>query len=564
LYASRMWHWDDGPTGCISLLYDAERPRYFCPTGSWANSACKINISECDGNLYTSFTRFGAHTSANGDTNADCSFANFANGDVLLTASTDGGKTWGEAVNLTNTNSDGCVAGDCESEHWPSMAKYSTGVVHIRYIEDKDAGGYPLTEGDTTCNPVRYLSHECFTPTTYCQVAYSPTEIGYPTFISPEGQSDCTGEETTSFTLTLTNVGNQTTDYTIVSTETWMTPASGGGTLLAGCGNIQDIEVQIGPIVTEGIYNAELHITTCSAREIDTVSVQIHVFCEFYIPEHEILSTACWSVGVWNTARAGTAQWSDPEGNMYWFLAEPQVSLMYDESIIITYADDTCQTWFSLFDGSHDEVSLVALGPLTTASFGTYEYAHALWANGDTTIIGEIEYYVPVHPDTCVLIERIKVCNDAETVKTIHIGEAIDWDIPGGEDETDTENRCGADESRQMVYQYGLQGTPEENYYGGASFCHDIPGAIVLTNLDWIYDNSGYVPCEIGGLLARHTGFVAETPDSTQDLNSVYVVGQNVVLEPDSCVVYCKVKTSSLTGLAQLQSLIDKGKQWIQ
>jgi hypothetical protein len=286
--------------------------------------------------------------------------------------------------------------------------------------------------------------------------------------------------------------------------------------------------------------------------------VTVYVYCYFYIPESEILSNACWSIGVWNTARAGLNDGGD-EGNMYWFLDE--ISLMYDESVVITYAADTTQTWFSAFDGSNSNVDLVAMGPLTTATFPEYEYGHGLWATGDTSIVGEIEFYLPTHPDTCVIVERIKVCNNEATAMTIHVGEAIDWDIPDADG--GSENQCGVDQSRKMVYQYGPPGGPEEQYYGGVSFCHENPGAIVLTNQDWIYPNSGYDPAQIGGLLARHTGFVADTPDSLQDMNSFYVVDQSVVLEPDSCVYYCKVKASSLTGLADLQTYIDKGKQWI-
>ena len=114
-----------------------------------------------------------------------------------------------------------------------------------------------------------------------------------------------------------------------------------------------------------------------------------------------------------------------------------------------------------------------------------------------------------------------------------------------------------------MVYQFGPLGTDEETYYGGAAFTEDIVGAVVLANLDWVYDQSGYQTCQIGGLLARHTGFEAVCDDSMQDRNSVYVIDTNVTLVPDSCVCFIKVKTSSLTGLAVLKELIDKGKQWI-
>jgi hypothetical protein len=47
------------------------------------------------------------------------------------------------------------------------------------------------------------------------------------------------------------------------------------------------------------------------------------------------------------------------------------------------------------------------------------------------------------------------------------------------------------------------------------------------------------------------------------DLHSLYVADQDLTLDSGDCAVYCKVKASSLTGLADLQDLIDKGKAWI-
>jgi hypothetical protein len=247
---------------------------------------------------------------------------------------------------------------------------------------------------------------------------------------------------------------------------------------------------------------------------------------------------------------------------MYWFPPIEQ-PFMYDESVIITYAGDTSISWFSMFDGSYDEVDLVAQSDLDTATIDGYQYGHALWSTGDTAIMGEIEYFLPIHPDTCVLIERIRVCNNRDTTVTIHIGEGIDWDIQDSEDANN--DTAYADAGRQEVYICGSPvGTPNADYCGGAGWCHEIPGAIVLDNATCVYPNSGYEPDEIGGFLNSLARFDATTyVDSLQDYNAVHVVDRDVVIEPDSCVVYCKVKASSLTGVADVQALIDKGKQWI-
>ncbi|MFH1892995.1 MAG: dockerin type I repeat-containing protein [Candidatus Zixiibacteriota bacterium] len=565
-YQSRIWHWDDGPGGCISIVYDGSRPSIALDPGAWNLSACKMNISECiDGGtsrMYVSFTRFGAFTSANGDTNFDNSAGNYANGDIFVTGSIDGGLTYGEAVNLTNSPTPDCAAGNCDSDHWSSMAMYTDNAtgLHIQYVNDKDAGGLPQSEGVATDNPILYLNHPCFTPATYCAVGYTPTIIGYPLAIAPTTGTDCTIATTTSFNLILTNVGNQSTSYTLSSDVGWMVPTSAAGPLNAGCGNSATIPINIGTLASEGVFNGQLTVGACGGAFSATINVQLVVACEFYLPENAILSTFCWSVGAWSVPRAGLAQ-ADDKGNMYFY--DDSATFMYDEGLIITMANDLSRTWFSCFDGSDSRVEFRAQGPLTTAVFpGEYEYTHGNWSNQDTSIVGEAEFWVPLHPDTCVLIERVKICNNEEVPITIHIGEGMDWDVPDGADGSN--NAVSKDDTRQEIYQSGpTTADPEVNWYGAASMCNDIVGGIALENDVWIYPNGGYKPAEVGTLLANMSGFTADNPDTLQDMNTVYSIAQNVTLGVGECYVFCKVKAGSKTGLSDLQTAIDKGKNWI-
>jgi len=583
-YATKIWHWDDSPSGCISLVYDASFPAFHCDPGAWNMSTAKVNISQCDEKYYVTFTRFGAHTSENGDTSADCSAANMANGDIYIVGSTDS-QIWGPggsapaytagnagtgipvkkgtAVNLTNTLTDECAAGDCHSEHWPSMAMNSPGVVHIFYMDDKDAGtNIQPDEGIATQNDMRYTTYECFTPDPICEFTWTPTSIGHPLFISPAGAPDCTGPETVEVEVTISNAGNLEADYQLASNAAWLTPAAAVGTAPVGCTNEATETFTIGPIVTEGTYVTTIDVAGCTGDVSGSISVMIHCYCDFYLPEYEILSTSCWSVGVWNEPRSGIAT-SGNEGNMWWY--DDSATFMYDNGLVITLADDTTTTWFSCFDGSDSKVFFEPRDFITMASFGSYEYAKGVFSehalDNDPIIYGEIEYFVPTHPDTCVLIEFTKICNSSEEVLRIHIGEGIDWDIP--DSAGDSDNHSGTDAPRQMVYQQGgPDGDPEEYFYGGASICEEIAGAIVLENDTTVYPNGGYVPAWIGGLLARHSGFAASHPDSFEDLNSFYAIYQNVELAPDSCIWFTKVKAGSKTGLADLQLAIDKGRQW--
>jgi hypothetical protein len=242
---------------------------------------------------------------------------------------------------------------------------------------------------------------------------------------------------------------------------------------------------------------------------------------------------------------------------MYWFTEE--LPFMYDEGLVVTYADDTNVTWFSIYDGSDSYVEFLSTSCMETDTFPNHLYNRGTFETQDSCIAGEIEYFLPSHEDTCVLIERIVLCNNMDTAIRIHVGEAIDWDIPDGEGGND--NDCGADEGFIMVYQTGPQFTPEQFYCGGAWFFQQIEGAIVLPVKDWVWPNYGFDPSEIGGLLARHSGFYAYC-DSSQDYLSFYVVEQDLTLEPEECSRYCMIKASTLNGLDDLRNLVNKGAQW--
>ncbi len=89
---------------------------------------------------------------------------------------------------------------------------------------------------------------------------------------------------------------------------------------------------------------------------------------------------------------------------------------------------------------------------------------------------------------------------------------------------------------------------------GTAAFCNQIPGAIVLDNATWVYPNSGYDPCRIGALLARHSGFVAMC-DSAQDLHILEVLettDSRNGLNGRSCAVSSPCATSGVSTCRRL------------
>ncbi|MBD3232116.1 MAG: T9SS type A sorting domain-containing protein [candidate division Zixibacteria bacterium] len=174
LDACMLWHWSEA-TG-TNLVYNAWHPSY---PGAWNRSASKMSISVAsDNSLHALWTHFD---------DIDVSAGGYSNGELYYSYSTDGGVTWSDPVNLTNTATPGCLPGDCDSDHWSTLAEQVDDYIYITYINDKDAGGIPQNEGAQTENPVMYLDH----PAEYSQpldidVFMQPDE--YPT-VAPRGGS---------------------------------------------------------------------------------------------------------------------------------------------------------------------------------------------------------------------------------------------------------------------------------------------------------------------------------------------------------------------------------------
>jgi hypothetical protein len=142
--ACLLWHWAQ-PTG-ITLVADGWWNSY---PGAWNLTLAKMSIGvDSDDNLFTVWTQF---------TEEDRSILGYSNGELYMSYSTGGGFTWSYRQNLTNSPTPDCWPLECDSDHWSSLAEEVDDSLHIVYINDKDAGGIPQTEGVDTENPVLYL-----------------------------------------------------------------------------------------------------------------------------------------------------------------------------------------------------------------------------------------------------------------------------------------------------------------------------------------------------------------------------------------------------------------------
>jgi PKD repeat protein len=162
---ARLWHWSRqwGVAMITSNITEDTEP------GSHNGVIAKPSVSAMDPiyhpggepdsvYLYCIWTQFDS---------GDVSAAGFGNGELYGTASNDAGRTWGNVWNLTQTRTPGCLAGECLSEHWPTLAtNMYNGQLHISYLCDKDPGTSLSSQDGTTWleNPVMYLEIQTWEP----------------------------------------------------------------------------------------------------------------------------------------------------------------------------------------------------------------------------------------------------------------------------------------------------------------------------------------------------------------------------------------------------------------
>ena len=159
-----IWHWDER-----YQVYSVVANAWFENTGALDPGAWNVYanrpqaaIDPQTGDIYCMYQRYvnPVDTSELGfpyliGDDTDVSLAGFPNGEIWVTKSIDGGYTWAEGINVTETASPGAANGDCLSELTPSMSlNIQNGLLDIFYILDKDAGAIFQTEGGWSLNDV--------------------------------------------------------------------------------------------------------------------------------------------------------------------------------------------------------------------------------------------------------------------------------------------------------------------------------------------------------------------------------------------------------------------------
>ena len=167
---SAIFHWSQDSATTSTVVSADWDTGGTCYGYTYGSDVAKMSVSECDGKLYVLFTQFGNAQEPCFDVGAE---HKILNGELYLTASENNGLAWDTPSNLTNTKTPNCVAGDCESDYWASMARFGRtetcgplagkNVLDIQYINDRSPGIlFGSESGIWTANPIMWLRVPCY------------------------------------------------------------------------------------------------------------------------------------------------------------------------------------------------------------------------------------------------------------------------------------------------------------------------------------------------------------------------------------------------------------------
>ena len=576
-----LWHWTAAQGVRIAGFATASSAT---DPGAWNLLIAKftLGIYQPDQTLYLNYTKF-----QDGDTSA----GGYANGDICAKGSTNFGLTWGPEVNMTNTNTNGCAAGSCASEHWSSLAERVDDFLHVEYIADLDPAGFSTPEGAAENDTVIYLKYLRFTITPAAVKVFSPTQFVKPHIWAKNGQD-------TQRMIRFYNPGTYKLRVRL-SGPTWLTINPAVFEIGEGAAP-QDVLLTFqGVGHTDEFLTGQLMIEsnngTGQDNYIDIEYVKIHfvVTDNFYYPEWAkcIKGPHLAISNVGNLGHQDDSAGMFYNGHNYLFEATPVfVTPNIDSSGPIGF------TWLHNHEDFIAEDSLRMISYPNLAAnvyfdkFGLvfpprhpwhhlYHWWWSYWTKWSKVINVDV-----IHLPDSTWLHLVRVKNwwtwnpppiwwtpltGSENPAPGYFGFAGDWDVPA---EASGRNLGGYVDSLNLIYQYS-DSAGFTNYYGGFQFLRAFVvkggdtseytkpfGAHVLANSTQLYPWNGYNDDSLFKYMST-PGYSIES-DSSQDMNIV-VSAVPEVTDPDSTTVvgieYALLVTDQ--GLTALTKMADANKR---
>lgn len=286
-------------------------------TGVYNLNLAKITLGIGDGGttclgqpnddyLYVLYTRFGGPTPQE---QADVSALGYANGELYLNVSGDGGASWSRPINLTNSKTPACYPGPadtssgiplhtdsvCRSEHWASIGQ-AVSDINIFFVSDADAGSAIHGEGYANLNPIMYLRLPGGMPNAqYLCPEIAPNMAAVLTSTVECEYHAAPGEIKADESLTIMNIGNATLSGSVsVIDAPWLTVVGGGGFVLPpGSNDLVLPLIMNATSLGEGLYSGTIRITHNDSAQPNPydISIDFFVIADFNCTQGAVIST---------------------------------------------------------------------------------------------------------------------------------------------------------------------------------------------------------------------------------------------------------------------------------
>jgi len=490
----------------------------------------------------------------------DVSLAGYANADIYKKVSATGGRNWGPEVNLTNTQTDSCDVGECESEAWPTVAERVGDYMYVSYVYDLDASRAIQTvpQGAFTLNPFRYLKDPRELVAEVPGKDFSPKMM-----ISPVRWAK--NLASTNDNLTFENTGTATLWVTI-STPPYVTAVPNHFPILqlgapvnvnlifSGAGK-QDTFL-VDSIMVESnnglLGGAEVYV--------DTEYVKFHfvVTDSFWYAEWDTVTQGDLRASISNVGNIGHQENDATTGNGMYYNGH---NYLFDFTPVFVSSEDTVGfTWLhehhDFLPKAHVEVDRTwekSLGvTVIYDKFEPFFSRHLLkhhkwpwWTKYSKIEIFKFDSVKSIKVTNWYFRDRPQVWWDDLIAGNDHplpgyFGIAADWDVPS---KTESDNWGGYEDSLNLLWQKG-DSAAFVDYYGGFIFLDaevkqggstiykgTAPlGAHVLNNATHLYPDGGYNDDSLYKQMST-PGWSFEQ-DSAQDMNMVMSMAK--VTDPDS------------------------------
>ncbi|UCD64412.1 MAG: hypothetical protein JSW34_02975 [Candidatus Zixiibacteriota bacterium] len=506
--SSRISHWSENMPYIRTVTDHTYPASDSCGPPAWGANVAKMSVSECDGKLYCIWSQFNDIPNGIDDDCAEWGYAGAmpsgaANADIWVTASGDGGLTWGLAQNLTNSYTPHCdpdIGYDCQSDYWASMTPYGrrnetgedwTGAVvvdpsggyptdwhlDIQYLNDLEAGGVVQGEGGWTYSPIKWFRMPCFPVWYWTQLLFDPDHFGqpwFPVFAPPGTQMDTT--------LILENIGNTDANYMITIEEDngptgWLAVSDFSGTVPFGLLNADTGTVHVNYQGIVGDY-MELSGRLIFEGNFSNSPVTIPVYARIGVPPPppywDTVHTNCLALICGSHSNTGRHGWG--KVNMDYYPEDcdsTAIVYMYEGSTVL--GRDGGNTFNYIMWGADyfDPTGLWAQGDhIPTTYCGAIQaevFESGTIITPDSTIAME-KIWVAPQDDCDFVIEYLRVWSaDGQTHDGLLLGEVIDWDVPWDylPDEPDRffVNTGHIDPTRNLVYQQGYESYLDDTLY---------------------------------------------------------------------------------------------------